>query len=93
MTSAQVYMANITDDVPNATTENAPPNQRVPVPISEAAMARAHAAITDGVPMTEDATREELMAYHHLLQQAHNQMQRTRTELDERRRRADESSE
>ena len=33
------------------------------------------------------------MAYHHLLQQAHTQMQRTRAELDEWRQRADESSE
>ena len=87
---AQVYMADIAD---NAPPEGTPTGSRVPVPISEAAMARARAAISGGVPMPEDASREELMAYHHLLKQAHDQMHRTRVEFDERRQQADESSE
>jgi hypothetical protein len=42
--------------------------------------------------MSEDATREELMAYHHLLKSAFEQLQETRQQLDERKRAANASS-
>ena len=93
VTPAQVYMAGTTytgviDKGTNGTApEGTAPGARMTIQISEAAMNKARAAIRGGIPMPEDASREDLMAYHHALHQAHTQLQQTRLELDERRRR------
>jgi hypothetical protein len=68
------------------------PGSRPTINIFVEAMAKAQAALQDGVPMAEDSTWEELMAYHHLLRNTHEQLQETRQRLDERKRLADASS-
>jgi hypothetical protein len=64
----QVYMADENTDV---NPKNSQPN----VNISLAAMAKPEAAIRGGIAMSVDSTREELMAYHHLLQNMHHHLE------------------
>ena len=52
----------------------------------------AMAAVTQGAALPEDATREQLMAYHKILDMQRQRLLRQQRELDERKRRADESS-
>ena len=52
----------------------------------------AMAAVTQGAVLPEDATREQLMAYHKILDMQRHRLLRQQRELDERKRRADESS-
>ena len=81
-TLAQVYMAGLG-------TGNGEVETRTTIIISPEAMARAQAAVNGGVPMAEDATREDLMAYHRLLREQQTLLANAREELDERRRLAD----
>jgi hypothetical protein len=55
-------------------------------------MEKARTAIQDGFPMEGNATREELMAYHHLLEATRKHLEETKIALDKRRVRADKSS-
>jgi hypothetical protein len=63
------------------------------ITIAPEVLAKAQAALNSGVPLVEDSTREELMAYHYLLKSAHDKLEEMRQQLDDRKRAADASSE
>ena len=60
--------------------------------ITEASWVKARAAILNDTEMPEDATREDLQAYNKLLRAQRNMMAELQDSLDERKRKADESS-
>ena len=60
--------------------------------IPEEAWVRARTAIQNNIDIPEDATRDELLAYNHLLRAHGRMMAEQQDSLDERKRRADASS-
>jgi hypothetical protein len=68
------------------------PQRRPQFCCSKAAMDKARAAVKGKVPMGENTTQEELMAYHHFLEISRKHLEATLQELNERKQRADESS-
>lgn len=66
--------------------------ERRTINVSQEAWNRAKDAVDRSVVMPEDATREDMMAYHYLLSKKNQEMAAERAALDERRRLADLSS-
>src|SRR5664279_4813201 len=85
MNIAQVYMADSNENITSA-------GRRTHVTITQETLDRIRAAIAGGTPMPEDAHREDLMAYHRILYEQQQGLAQLQVELDERRRRAEASS-